>query len=138
MQAESKAKREKKPVVGFIQPGRSVVQLDPKTLRPIKTWASAHAASKELGIQNIQRAIDRCGLAGGFFWCRPGNEKNFKPAPVRTGNNTKPAPTPSVPATAPEPARGPLLEDATDEQLLAEIRRRDWKGYVTITKTIEF
>ena len=68
---------------------KSVVQLDAKTLKPIKVWKSCHAPMTELGIRNVQRAVDRHGLAGGYYWCRPGDEETFKPADKRSSNGGK-------------------------------------------------
>jgi hypothetical protein len=111
--------------------GKQVVQLDAKTLAVVKTWPSVHAARKELGIQNIQRAIDRHGLAGGCFWCRPGDEANFRPMDGRFNNGAKPK-TDNIYQEA-----EPTLTDVTDEQLLAEIRRRGWRGRVIITRAVD-
>jgi hypothetical protein len=127
--------------------GKQVVQLDAKTLAVVKTWPSAHAARKELGIQNIQRAIDRHGLAGGCFWCRPGDEADFHPMDGRFNNGAKPKRLPPMARAAapkPEPAAEqyvapecPALSAVTDEQLLAEIRRRGWRGRVIITRAVD-
>jgi hypothetical protein len=68
---------------------KAVVQLDAETLKPVKVWPSCFSAQKELGVKNVQRAISRCGLAGGFYWCRPGDEETFKPADMRTHNGAK-------------------------------------------------
>lgn len=137
----------------FIQQPKQVAMLDPKTLKVLKVWESAHAVTKTLGIQNIQRAIERHGLAGGYFWCRPGEEKGFKPmGGLRPGAAVKPAekkvkPVEEKPAPVPENTYRPLpdivdepptLADIPDEELLAEIRRRGWKGQLTITKVVEF
>lgn len=46
----------------------AICQLDPGTLKVIKTWRNPFRIQKELGIGNIVRAIERCGLAGGFYW----------------------------------------------------------------------
>ena len=45
-----------------------ICQLDPKTLKVIKRWPHAHRIHQELGIGNVRRAIERCGVAGGFYW----------------------------------------------------------------------
>ena len=139
---------------------KAVVQLDKDTLKPIKVWKSCHAPQTELGIRNVQRAVARHGLAGGYYWCRPSDVETFKPNSVRgqvpdrkksaTPAKRKPvkglspdrkfAPTTAAPVRDLSPDRNsetPTLADVTDEQLLAEIRRRGWKGQVTITKTIE-
>jgi len=46
----------------------AICQLDPGTLKVIKTWRNPFRIQKELGIGNIVRAIERCGLAGGYYW----------------------------------------------------------------------
>lgn len=58
---------------------RPVAQIDPKTLGVIKIWSGITTAAKELGIQNIDRAIMRHGLAGGFFWCDKNDVDGFQP-----------------------------------------------------------
>jgi len=130
-----------------VQPEKGVVQLDLITHEVIKIWPSAHAAAKALGIQNIQRAIDRHGVSGGFFWCRPGEEKSFTPAPPRLVHTTKPKaekePTPAPSAESiPDPDApdywGSYLYRVPDEELVKEIRRREWKGQLKITKVVEF
>ena len=45
-----------------------ICQLDPKTLEVVKKWPHAHRIMQELGIGNVVRAIERCGIAGGFYW----------------------------------------------------------------------
>ena len=45
-----------------------ICQLDPKTLVVIRRWPHAHRIMQELGIGNVVRAIERCGIAGGFYW----------------------------------------------------------------------
>lgn len=130
-----------------VQPEKGVVQLDLITHEVIKIWPSAHAAAKALGIQNIQRAIDRHGVSGGFFWCRPGEEKSFTPAPPRLVHTTKhkaekePTPAPSAESTPDSDAPdfwGSYLYRVPDEELVKEIRRREWKGQLKITKVVEF
>ena len=85
----AKAKREAELARRDGKQPKSVVQLDAKTLKPIKVWKSCHAPMAELGIRNVQRAVDRHGLAGGYYWCRPGDEETFKPADKRTSNGGK-------------------------------------------------
>lgn len=127
---------------------KEVVQLDPKTLKEVRTWKSAGTAEKILGIKNILRAVDRHGLAGGFFWCRPGEVKGFSPGSSRI-EKAKPRAKVARPKAEvkPEPVPEPVVEDvmpvpnlmsATDEELVDEIRRRRWKGQLTITKVVDF
>lgn len=192
---------------------KAVVQLDPDTLKPIKVWPSCFAAQKELGIKNVQRAIVRHGISGGFYWCRPGDEEGFKPLEKhgKGKNKTKtkstthrltpiteePKPLTNeqkdlyrkvfnreTAADGPErqptdeqgdargqsPDREPvkvqspgierpqpetlqeahenfqqainehvdsILRSCTDDELIAELRRREWHGTLRITRTIE-
>ena len=171
---------------------RAVVQLDPDTLKPVKVWPSCFAAQKELGIKNVQRAIVRHGISGGFYWCRPGDEEVFKPLEKRGRekgkNNTKakstthrltPITEEPKPLTKEQkelyrkvfdgPERQPtdeqqeqlkeaevavaearrnfekqiaehvdkVLQKCTDDELIAELRRREWHGTLRITRTIE-
>ncbi len=176
-------------------PPKSVVQLDAETLKPIKVWKSCNAAQNGLGIKNVQRAISRCGISGGFYWCRPGDEETFKPADKRTHNGGRKAKAPArgqVPgsnkpftdeekelhskvfddarghdARGQSPDREPVkvqspgiertavaeaqqefeeeivnhvegvLRNCTQDELIAELRRRSWKGVLHITQTIE-
>lgn len=152
---------------------KAVVQLDPDTFKPVKVWKSCNAAQAELGIKNVQRAISRCGIAGGYYWCRPGDEESFKPMDKRANNRVPKPLTPEqkqlhkkvfdAPTRQPTPeqqeqlkeaevavtkARQELeeeivnhvegvLQNATQDELIAELRRRQWKGVLHITQTIE-
>lgn len=181
---------------------KAVVQLDAETLKPVKVWPSCFAAQKELGIKNVQRAIVRHGISGGFYWCRPGDEEVFKPL-VKRGNgknNTKTEKTekpkyesilakdkrelmrrvfdgperqptdeqgdargqspdrepvkvqsPGIERPQPETLQeahdnlqqainehvDEVLRSCTDDELIAELRRREWHGTLRITRIIE-
>ncbi len=171
---------------------KSVVQLDAETLQVVKVWPSCFAAQKELGIKNVQRAISRHGISGGFYWCRPGDEEDFKPLEKRgrkkgvkytkaksTTHRLTPITEEPKPFTKEQkelhrkvfdgPDRQPtdeqreqlkeaevavaearrdfeeeianhvesILQKCTDDELIAELRRREWHGTVRITRTIE-
>ena len=185
---------------------KSVVQLDAETLQVVKVWPSCFAAQKEMGIKNVQRAISRHGISGGFYWCRPGDEEGFKPLEKRGRkkgkNNTKtektekpkkftdeekelhrkvfnreqemtgdrslaeqtredalPGPrplssevqSPGIERPQPETLQEAhenlqqainehvesVLQKCTDDELIAELRRREWHGTLRITRTIE-
>ncbi len=49
-------------------PPELICQLDPATLKVVKTWRNAFRILEEIGVGNIARAIERCGMAGGFYW----------------------------------------------------------------------
>ena len=175
----AKAKREGELARRTGTPPKSVVQLDADTLKPIKVWKSCNAAQNGLGIKNVQRAISRCGISGGFYWCRPGDEETFKPADKRSKNGGKAKPktvavkvTTNAPKTesilaekrellhkvfdSPERQQPETLAEAcknfqeainehvdqvlqhcSQDELIAELRRRSWKGILHITQTIE-
>lgn len=174
----AKAKREGELARRTGTPPKSVVQLDAETLKPIKVWKSCNAAQNGLGIKNVQRAISRCGISGGYYWCRPGDEETFKPADKRTHNGGRKAKTKSIDKPKYESVLakdkkelmrkvfdGPerpqpdlqtavieaqqefeeeivnhvegVLRNCTQEELIAELRRREWKGILHITQTIE-
>jgi hypothetical protein len=175
----AKAKREGELARRTGTPPKSVVQLDAETLKPIKVWKSCNAAQNGLGIKNVQRAISRCGISGGFYWCRPGNEETFKPADKRSKNGGKAKPkkaavkvttnaqkTESIlaekrellhkvfdsperqqPETLAEACKNfqeainehvdQVLQHCSQDELIAELRRRSWKGVLHITQTIE-
>jgi hypothetical protein len=176
----AKAKREGELARRTGTPPKSVVQLDAETLKPIKVWKSCNAAQNGLGIKNVQRAISRCGISGGFYWCRPGDEETFKPADKRSKNGGKTAkpkkaavkvttnapktesilaekrellhkvfdsPERQQPETLAEACKNfqeainehvdQVLQHCSQDELIAELRRRSWKGVLHITQTIE-
>lgn len=104
---------------------QAVVQLDPETLKPVKTWQSANQAKVALNCSNIKRAITNHSKSGGFYWCFPGEEESFKPTTSRQDSEKKPLTV----AKQPEKAS---LADFSDEELIAEMRRRGWQGDVKI------
>ena len=174
---------------------KAVVQLDAATLQVVKVWPSCFAAQKELGIKNVQRAIVRHGVSGGFYWCRPGDEEGFKPLEKRGRkkgkNKTKTEKTekPKYESILAKDKRelmrrvfdgpernqtrdtaadghdrgqeqlkeaevamaearrdfeeqinehvGQVLQKCTEDELIAELRRREWHGTLRITRTIE-
>lgn len=172
---------------------KAVVQLDAETLQVIKVWPTCFAAQKELGIKNVQRAISRHGISGGFYWCRPGDEESFKPLEKRGRgkNKTKTEKTekpkkfteeekelhrkvfnearggdargqspdrepvkvqsPGIERPQPETLQeahenfqqainehvDQVLQKCSDDELIAELRRREWHGTLRITRTIE-
>lgn len=137
----------------------NVVQLDAQSFEEIRTWVSAHAAEKRLGICNIYRAVESHRMAGGFYWCRRGEEKDFKPDITRrtkvasvltsaAGLASTAAGSAALLADGLEKTRREfqrmadnhvqqVLEKCTDEELIGEMRRRQWKGTVEITHRVE-
>jgi len=125
MEEQSKPTRGRQP--------KPVAQLDAKTLQVVKVWPSRSEAERELGACNIDRAINRKRLASGFFWCAPEDVDTFKPNPHAgvSSSTTTPKPKPS-----PVPKKSSLA-DFTDAEIVDEIKRRGWKGSITLTLNVD-
>lgn len=137
----------------------AVVQLDAQSFEKVRIFPSAHAAQKKLGICNIYRAVESHRMAGGFYWCRKGEENDFKPditrrtkvASVLAGiADTASVTTVSTKLLAEgiEKTRDEfqqmadsyvqqVLEKCSDEELIGEMRRRSWKGSIEIIRKVE-
>lgn len=136
---------------------RPVVQIDATTHQEIARFDTAKAAEKSLSIRNVLRAIDRCGVAGGFYWAfadeftpdwKPvKREKGYRrvvPQTVINSHKNITSQKPSVkktdnivttPKTLTDKQRE-FLSKISDDVLLEEIRRRaNWHGSVRIDVT---
>lgn len=102
---------------------KPVAQIDPETLKVIKVWTSRGEAERELGVCNIDRAISRCRMAGGFYWCAPEDAEGFKPNPL----SGKTIPKHQVAATE-QPSTPSTFADFTDDELMEELDRRGFEG----------
>lgn len=132
---------------------KKVVQIDPETMKPIKTWDSISLAQRECNVRNIGRAIASRSAAGGYFWCFAGDEGDFntdkkarKYVPrkknVTARRERKEIVVSSTTETA-SPANLPVpiektfdVTELSDEELIDEIRRRGWKGDLDVVKRI--
>ena len=127
---EKKKTRGKQPI--------PVAQIDPETLALVKVWPSRCEAERGTGACNIDRAIAKKRMAGGYFWCMPDDAEGFKPNPL-SNRAPKSADTPK-PKPSPKPkVEVPVKNDITqfsDNELIAEMKRRGWKGNVTMTINI--
>lgn len=57
---------------------RLICQIDPGTMKVIKIWPHGYRIKEELGICNVVRAIERCGLAGDYYWSYADDANTFK------------------------------------------------------------
>lgn len=100
-----------------------VAQLLPDTLELVKIYPSVNEAKMQTGVCNIARAVANRGLAGGYFWCAPGDVATFEPSSRRKSGGKDDAgrerDTSAVTA---------LLAELTDEELWKELERRGWEG----------
>lgn len=154
------AKRTAKPAKKRkISKPRPVVQLDPTDYHPIKTYASAGEAGRAVGSTNVLRAVKERTQSAGYFWAYERDVKDFKPNELslthraaRLQHKAKPVPTEGHITAAIEEldseadriheererleeerrAKYDILSQYTNDELLSEIRRRDWKGNVII------
>ena len=136
---------------------RPVVQINTTTLKEVARFDTAKAAEKALGIKNVLRAIDRCGISGGFHWAfadefnddwhpvkRERGYRRVVPQTVINAHKTQTkikqpsnrhlvsvAPSPTLPEKQRE-----FLSKISDEILLEEIRSRaNWHGTVSVDVT---
>ena len=116
-----------------------VAQIDPETLALVKVWPSRCEAERGTGACNIDRAIVKKRMAGGFFWCMPDDAEGFKPNPL-SNRAPKSADTPKHKPSPKPKVEVPVKNDITqfsDQEIIAEMKRRGWKGNVTMTISID-
>lgn len=151
-------KKEKKTVTDGQYLRRPVVQIDTTTLKEVARFDTAKAAEKALGIKNVLRAIDRCGISGGFHWAFADEfnadwhpvkrERGYRRVVPQTVINAHKATAQkktrvikqridaSVPSSALPEKQREFLSQISDEILLEEIRSRaNWHGTVSIDVT---
>lgn len=121
-----------------IKKSKRICQLDPETLKVVMIFESTNKAQKELGITNINRSAKRKTLNGGYYWCYPGEENEFKPKDIQQKKKGPVAQKPKPFKVKPEViVKHKTLEDYTNEELVAEIRRRGWTGKFKMITEIE-
>lgn len=151
-------KREKKTVTDGQYLRRPVVQIDTTTLKEVARFDTAKAAEKALGIKNVLRAIDRCGISGGFHWAFADEfnadwhpvkrERGYRRVVPQTVINAHKATAQkktrvikkhiddSVSSSSLPEKQREFLSQISDEILLEEIRSRaNWHGTVSINVT---
>lgn len=166
-EAKKKAAKITKKVRKISKP-KAVVQLDPKTYEPIKTYSSAGAAGRAVGSSNILRAVKEHTQSAGFFWAFENEVKDFTPSklslthraerfklrkltPIPAGvtNEDIEAAIEEIDAAseqlreqqeeleAERQEKRHILAEYTDDELLGEMRRREWRGNVIIPVNYE-
>ena len=139
------------------RPSTPICKIDPETLKVVDYFESQKAACESVGT-DISKAIIRGYKSSGFYWCKNSNLKAFirileakklnaeaKKPEVRQQHLAK---IKEERETAVAKARqqfeeevvntvANVLAQATDEELLTEIRRRGWQGSITIHKQVE-
>lgn len=166
---EQKAKSHKKVAdkARRINKPRAVSQLDPVTLKLVKTYANASEGGRAVGSKNVLRAIQKHTLCGGYYWAFPDDVDNFTPSylsdPKSLRNTTRhpkltqrqlqqqrideqdammEAQLESLEEARQTleqemDARADYLAQFSNDELLFEIRRRKWEGNVIIPQNIQ-
>lgn len=132
---------------------KKVCKLDPGTLEVIETYDSLTEACKANGIIKLTHALSHHQRAGGYYWCTPEDVKDFRTSKGYAGSkNTAQVPEPKKPAVQmtaepiktkfwPEPMKSDAshkaLEVFTDDELIAELKARQWHGEITKTLTVK-
>lgn len=115
---------------------RKVCQLDPDTLQVVATFDSITAGCKAVGVKNLDRSIKKHQRAGGYYWAYPEDVEGFKPTAQLTTSRiitkTSTKPKPKVEVTVKND-----ITQFSDDELIAEMKRRGWKGNVTMTISID-
>lgn len=133
---------------------RKVRQIDTETLQVLKVWDSINEVDLQLGIRNISRAISRKQTAGGYYWQYDDDTEPFALKKRKTRRREDERIVVSQQserveeelkrlATSEEdepencrPSDTSLMQ-ATNEEIIAEIRRRGWRGKISFTVSVE-
>ena len=129
---------------------KPVAQIDPKTMEVVKVWPSRCAAESGLKAHNLDRVIASMGISAGFHWCDASEADTFaerlkakdggkaqtpkKPTP-KPKSEAKPKPSVATPERNAEPVKDITI--FSNDELIAEIKRRGWKGNLTMTINVE-
>ena len=77
MEAETKTKKNMDEKKTRGKQARKICQIDAETLQVIKTYDSCSEGCRAAGVKNIDRAIKRLQLAGGYYWQYPEDVATF-------------------------------------------------------------
>lgn len=142
---------------------KRVCKLDPATLEVLDTYDSLTEACRANGIVKLTHALSHHQRAGGFYWCMPEDVKDFRTSKGYAGRKKPEAEKPSdvhlekserLQISREELARarrsdgqGRLtpspgashraLEVFTDDELIDELRSRQWHGEIKKTLTVK-
>lgn len=129
---------------------KRVCQIDPETLKVVKTFDSCSQACKAMGIKSIDYAMKSLGKAGGYYWQYPDGVETFKDRlaeknAVRISTVSAAARQPTDREKhIPEPERlvrktdfhNETLKSFSDKELIDELKERGWKGDLKLTLAV--
>lgn len=118
------------------KPFRKVCKLDPDTLEVLETFDSIKEAAAASGLVKLSSPLSRHQKGNGYYWCYAEEAATFKPAP---GHGKWPR-SMTVAQQKFEQAItdhiSEVLAKLSDDDLMAELKRRGFTG--NITKTVSF
>lgn len=131
---EKKAAPKKKKRGG--KPFRKVCKLDPDTLEVLETFDSIKEAAAASGLVKLSSPLSRHQKGNGYYWCYAEEAATFKPAP---GHGKWPR-SMTVAQQKFEQAITDHIQEVlaklSDDDLMAELKRRGFTG--NITKTVSY
>ena len=130
---------------------RRICKLDPMTFKPVETYESVKEACEKSKNKNIIRTIKEKRRTGGFYWCYEDDVESFnlnKKSEVVVGIDPKAEKkvfeslAKKVTEKKPEadkaaPSADKTLQQYSNEEIIAEIRRRHWTGKLTYPTEVE-
>lgn len=130
---------------------RRICKLDPMTFKPIEIFESVKEACEKSKNKNIIRTIKEKRRTGGFYWCYEDDVESFnlnKKPEVVVGIDPKAEKealkslakkvTEKKPeADKAEPSTNKTIQQYSNEEIVAEIRRRHWTGKLTYPTEVE-
>jgi hypothetical protein len=119
------------------KPFRKVCKLDPDTLEVLETFDSIKEAAAASGLVKLSSPLSRHQKGNGYYWCYAEEADTFKPAP----SHGKWPRSMTVAQQKFEQAItdhiSEVLAKLSDDDLIAEMRRRKWTGHITKTQNVE-
>lgn len=116
---------------------RKVCKLDPDTLQVLETYDSVKEAAAASGLVKLSSPLSRHQKGNGYYWCYAEEADTFKPAP----SHGKWPRSMTVAQQKLEQAItdhiSEVLAKLSDDDLIAEMRRRKWTGHITKTQNVE-
>ena len=112
---------------------RKVCQIDPETLKVVKTYDSCSEGCREAGVKGLDRAIKKLQRAGGYYWQYPEDVETFAER-LKGKQETPKAPKPeqkkpdvSITANLPEAGDKNLVDKFNEDAHVFERMKREGK-----------
>lgn len=130
---------------------RRICKLDPMTFKPIETYESVKEACEKTKNKNIIRTIKEKRRTGGFYWCYEDDVESFnlnKKPEVVVGIDpkaekealkslVKKLPEKIIEVGKNTSPESKTIQQYSNEEIIAEIRRRHWTGKLTYPTEVE-